>query len=182
MREALPSRPWTARCGGALILAVAFSCVALQAFAFDVAGFRSRLDATRTEVAAKTLSNSKATLARLDEMIALGVVGAREYGASHPQFAKLMDAVIADASPMKGFSDPEIEDKWGEHGNGGDAVGVPLKSLGQYDETRAAMELVVGPAHAYILVKKWETAQKARWLEQAGDELNELGEHLKQMH
>ena len=45
----------------------------------------------------------------------------------------------------------------------------------------AAVELIVSPAHAYIYVKKWESAQKARWLDQARDELNELSEHLKQV-
>ena len=42
-------------------------------------------------------------------------------------------------------------------------------------------ELIIAPAHAYLFVKKWETAQKARWLEQARDELTELTEHLKQV-
>jgi hypothetical protein len=93
-----------------------------------------------------------------------------------------MDAVIADAPAMRGYSDAELEGKWGEQGNGGDTLGVPLKSLGQFDETRAAMELIIGPSHAYIFVNKWITAQKARWLEQARDELAELTEHLKQVH
>jgi hypothetical protein len=82
---------------------------------------------------------------------------------------------------MKLYTDAEIEAKWGEQGTGGDASGIPLKSLGQFDETRAAMELIVSPAHAYIFVKKWETAQKARWLDQTRDEMNELDEHLKQV-
>ncbi|MEA2741896.1 MAG: hypothetical protein QOG25_267 [Acetobacteraceae bacterium] len=153
-----------------------------SAWAFDMAGFKVRLEATKAEAATKTLVDSKATLARLDEMIKLGETGAKEYGDRQPKFAKLMAAVVADAEAMKGFTDSEIEAKWGEQGSGGDALGIPLKSLGQFDETRAAMELIVSPAHAYIFVKKWETAQKARWLDQARDELNELGEHLKQAH
>jgi hypothetical protein len=43
---------------------------------------------------------------------------------------------------------------------------------------RAYLELGVGPAHQYIFVKKWETAQKARWLESARDEAVELLKHL----
>ena len=38
---------------------------------------------------------------------------------------------------------------------------------------------VVGPAHQYIFVKKWESAKKARWLEQARDEAVELLKHLE---
>lgn len=167
----------------ALVAAVvlAMSVGSAGAWAFDMAGFKSRLDATRAEAAAKTLADSKATLARLDDMVRIGIVGAKEYGDRQPKFAKLIAAVVADADAMKGFTDAELEAKWGEQGTGGDALGIPLKSLGQFDDTRAAMELIISPSHAYIFVKKWETAQKARWLDQARDELNELSEHLKQV-
>jgi len=165
---------------GALVLAIGLG--AAPARAFDMAGFKTKLETTKAEVATKTLADSKATLGRLDDMIKIGIVGAKEYGDRQPKYAKLMAAVTADAESMKGFTDAEIEAKWGEQGTGGDAVGIPLKSLGQFDETRAAMELIISPAHTYIFVKKWETAQKARWLDQARDELNELGEHLKQTH
>ena len=154
---------------------------AAPAMAFDGPGYRSRLEALKAEIGTKMLADPSVTLGRLDELIVLGAAGTREYGASHAKFAKLMDTVAAGAAEMKGFSDAEIEAKWGESGSGGDAIGIPLKTLGQWDETRAAMELTVGPAHAYILVKKWVTAQKARWLEQARDELNELTEHLKKL-
>jgi hypothetical protein len=166
--------------GVALVLALASGSPA--AWAFDMNGYKTRLDAAITEVGAKSLSDSKATLSQLDEMVTLGVVGAKEYGAKQPRFAKLMDAVVADAPAMKNYTDAQIEDKWGENGSGGDALGVPLKSLGQFDATRAAMELIIGPSHAYIFVKKWESAQRARWLEQARDELSELREHLKEVH
>jgi hypothetical protein len=161
---------------------LAFGMSLSSVWAFDQAGFVSRLEATKAELATKSLSDSKATLARLGEMMTLGAAGVKEYGAKQPKFARLMDAIVADAEAMKGFTDPEIEAKWGEQGVGGDAAGVPLKSLGQYDETRAALELVVGPAHAYILIKKWETARKVRWLDQAKDELTELSEHLKHVN
>jgi hypothetical protein len=163
---------------GALLLAMVVSSTG--AWAFDKVGFKSRLETTTTELATKTLVDSKATLARLDEMIKIGEAGAKEYGDRQPKFAKLMAAVTADADAMNGFTDAEIEGKWGEQGSGGDAVGIPLKSLGQFDETRAEIELIVSPAHAYIFIKKWETAQKSRWLDQAKDELTELSEHVKQ--
>jgi len=150
-----------------------------QAWAFDKAGVTARADATLVELETKRLPDSAATLARLDEMIVLGSVGVKEFAAKQPQFAKLMDAVVADAPNMKGYTDAEIEDKWGEKGTAGDAVGVPLKSLAQFGPERAYLELIVGPAHAYILNKKWETAQKARWLDQAKDEVTEYKEHLK---
>jgi hypothetical protein len=39
--------------------------------------------------------------------------------------------------------------------------------------------LVVGPATQYIFVKKWQSAKRAKWLEQARDEAVELLKHLE---
>jgi len=150
-----------------------------KAWAFDRDAYKSRAEATLAEYNTKRLANSKATLARLDEMIALGTVGMKEFGAQHPKYAKLMDAAIADSQAMKAMTDVQMEQKWGETGTGGDAVGIPLKSLAEFGEERAYLELVVGPAHQYIFVRKWETDKKARWLEHARDEAVELVKHLE---
>jgi hypothetical protein len=164
-------------CLASLLLApaAAFS----DARAFDLNGFKARAETTLAEYNAKRLADSNATLARLDEMIAIGAVGTRQYGVSHPKYARLMDAAIADVPTMKGMTDVQIEEKWGETGTGGDAVGVPLKSLGENSEQRAYLELVVGPATQYIFVKKWQSAKRAKWLEQARDEAVELLKHLE---
>jgi hypothetical protein len=171
------ARPGKAACALGLFLALAAG--SSDARAFDRGGFKARAEATLAELNTKRLGDSKATLARLDEMIALGIVGMKEYGARQPRYAKLMDAAIADSQAMKGMTDVEIEEKWGEKGIGGDAVGVPLKSLEDFGEERAYLELAVGPARQYIFVKKWESAKKARWLEQARDEGVELLKHLE---
>jgi len=157
------------------ILASAFS----SAWAFDRAGYKARAEATLAELNTKRLADSKATLARLDEMMALGIVGMKEYGIAHPKYARLMEVAIADSQAMKGMTDAELEEKWGEQGYGGDAVGIPLKSLPDLGEERAYLELVVGPAQQYIFVKKWESTKKARWLEPARDEAVELLRHLE---
>src|SRR3954454_24804595 len=114
--------------GAALTLMLLVSASS-TASAFDLGGYKARAEATLAELNAKRLADSKATLARLDEMIALGIVGVREYGAHHPQYAKLMDAVVANAQAMKGMTDVELENKWGETGTGGNA-GKRGKSVG----------------------------------------------------
>ena len=154
---------------------------AAPALAFDQAGYRARLEATRAEVAGKTLAAPDATLARLDEMVAIGVAAAQEYAAREPKYAKLMEAVIANASDMKTYSETQLEALWGEEGTGGDAIGMPLSSIGAEAPPRNVMELIVAPSMAAILVKKWQATQRAKWLNQAGDELKELGEHLEQV-
>ncbi|MFO1060570.1 MAG: hypothetical protein U1E53_26810 [Dongiaceae bacterium] len=152
---------------------------AAPALAFDAAGYQTRLEATQADVAGKTLANPDATLARLDEMIEIGIAAAREYAAKEPKYAKLMEAVIANASDMKTYSETQLEEIWGEEGSGGDAVGFKLSSIGAEDPPRNVMELIVAPSMAAILVRKWETTQRAKWLAQAGDELKELSEHLE---
>jgi len=150
--------------------------------AFDLNGFKTRAEVTLAELNTKRLADSNATLARLDEMIAIGIVGMKEYGAQNPKYAKLMNAAIADAQAMKGMTDVQIEEKWGETGTAGDAVGIPLKSLAETGEQRAFLELVVAPATQYIFVKKWQSAKKAHWLEEARDEGVELLKHLEVIH
>ena len=149
------------------------------AWAFDRDGFKSRAEANLAEFNTKRLADSKVTLARLDEMIAIGIVGMKEFSARQPKYAKLMEAAIADSQAMKAMTDVQIEEKWGEKGTAGDAIGIPLKSLSDFGEERAYLELAVGPAHQYIFVKKWVSAQRARWLEQARDEAVELLKHLQ---
>ena len=172
---------FTRRHGAILTLGLVAAVVlsSTSAMAFDLAGYKARHDATLSEVKAKSIADATATMARLDEMIELGKVGAQEYGSQNPKFAPLMAAVIADAAAMQNLTDEEIEDKWGEQGSGGDAVGVPLKSLGQFDTTRAYLELVVSPAHAAIFIKKWQGNHKPSQLDKAQDELEELGTHLQ---
>lgn len=163
-------------CALGIVLAVSTDISAARAF--DRAGYKARAEATLAELNAKRLVDSKATLARLDEMIAIGVVAMKEFGDRKPKYAGLMNAAVADAPAMKAMTDAEIEDKWGETGTGGDAVGVKLSSLAEFGEERAYLELVVAPSEQYLLIKKWEATKKARWLEEARDDAVELLRHL----
>ena len=118
-------------------------------------------------------------LTRLDEMMAIGVVAIKEFAAHDPKYAKLMDAAIADAQAMRGMTDAQLEEKWGEKGYGGDAVGMPLKSLEDSGAARGYLELLVAPAEQYIYIARWKSTKKARLLEDARDEAVELVKHLE---
>jgi hypothetical protein len=170
---------WLGRTTCAIGLVVAMGAGSSNAWAFDHNGYKSRAEATLAELNAKQLPDSKATLARLDEMIAMGIAGMKEYAARQPKYAKLMNAAIADSQAMKGMTDAQLEEKWGEKGNGGDAVGIPLKSLEENGAPRAYLELIVAPAEQYIYVKRWQSVKKARLLEQARDEAVELIKRLE---
>jgi hypothetical protein len=158
----------------ALLLATAGTSTS---WAFDIGSYKARADTTLAELDPRNLPDSKATLARLDEMIAIGIVGMKEYSEREPRYAKLMEAAIADSQAMKIMTDAELEEKWGENRYGGDAVGVPLKSLNEFGTPRAYLELIVAPAEQYIYIRKWQSAKKARWLEQARNEAVELSKH-----
>jgi hypothetical protein len=161
----------------ALLLNIAFGWPG--SWAFDVNGYKSRAEATLEELNAKRLPDSKATLGRLDEMIAIGSIAVKEYAVRQPKYAKLMDAAIADSQAMKGMTDAQLEEKWGEKGYGGDGVGIPLHTLGEASAPRAYLELIVAPAEQYIYIKRWQTVKKARLLEQARDEAVELNKRLE---
>jgi hypothetical protein len=160
------------------ILAVLGVLGSSRAWAFDRDGYKMRADQTLAELNTKKLPDSKATLARLDEMMAIGIAAIREFGARNAKYSGLANAAIADAQPMKGLTDAELEDKWGETGYGGDTVGIPLKSLGESSAARAYLELIVSPAMQYVYVNKWQSAKKVRWLDKARDEAVELSKRL----
>ena len=165
---------WLGRTACAIGLIMAMAAGSSSAWAFDLNGYKSRAEATLAELNAKQLPDSKATLARLDEMIAMGIVGVKEFAAHQPKYAKLMNAAIADAQAMKGMTDAQLEEKWGENGSGGDAVGIPLKSLGESSAPRAYLELIVSPAMQYVYIRRWQAVKKVRFLEQATEEMGEL--------
>ena len=112
-------------------------------------------------------------------MIATGIVGIKEFAAHQPNYAKLMNAAIADAQAMKGMTDAQLEEKWGEKGYAGDAVGTPLKSLEESGGPRTYLELIIAPAEQYIYIKRWQLVKKPRLLEQARDEAVELTKRLE---
>jgi hypothetical protein len=148
-------------------------------FAFDRAGYAARVEATLKEAQSGSIADPKATLARLDELTAIGMTAAKEFGAKSPKWAKLMDQLVADAPSFNKKTGVEINDKWGEEGTVGDAIGIPFKDISQFGEERAYMELVVSPNVSYELVKKWEKTKKASELKELVDENNELTDHLK---
>jgi hypothetical protein len=158
-------------------LTIAFGWSA--AWAFDLDGYKSRAEVTLAELNAKKIPNVSSTLARLDQMITIGIAAMKEYAARDPKYAKLMDAAIADAQAMKGMTDAQLEEKWGEKGTGGDAIGVPLHTLGESSAPRTYLELIVGPAEQYIYINRWQSLKKARLLEQARDEAVELNKRLE---
>jgi hypothetical protein len=163
-------------CAVGLLMAMAAGLT--SAWAFDRDGYKSRAEVTLADLNAKQLPDSKATLARLDEMIAIGIVGMKEYSARQPKYAKLMDAAIADSQAMEGMTDAQLEEKWGEKGYGGDAAGIPLKSVDESGTARAYLELIVAPAEQYIYIKRWQSVKKPHLLEQARDEAVELVKRL----
>jgi len=147
-------------------------------WAFDIDGHKVRANTTLAELTAKNLPDSQATLVRLDEMIAIGIVGMKEFSEREPRYTRLMETAIADSQAMKIMTDAELEEKWGETGYDGNAVGVPLKSLDEFGAPRAYLELIVAPAEQYIYIRRWQSAKKARWLERARNEAAELSKRL----
>ena len=82
---------------------------------------------------------------------------------------------------MKAMTPDQLEAKWGDTGDAGDAVGVPLKSLDQFSKTRNYMDLVVHPARAYTFIKAWQTSKDKQALAEAKGELNEVLEHSEKL-
>ncbi|WP_298376533.1 hypothetical protein [Azospirillum sp.] len=162
-------------------LAAAILFTPLSAMAFDVDGYKAVVTESVRELLTGTISDPAASLARQEKLIALGVEACKENAKDVPADAKIMELVIASAEGMKGLTPDQLEAKWGDAGDAGDAIGVPLKSLDQFSKTRNYIDLVVHPARAYSFIKAWQSSKNKQALVEAKGELTEVLEHSEKL-
>ncbi len=163
------------------LLAAAILFTPLSAMAFDVDAYKATVTESVRELLTGTIADPAASLARQDKLIAMGVEACKENAKENPADAKIMELVIASAEGMKAMTPDQLEAKWGDSGDAGDAVGVPLKSLDQFSKTRNYIDVVVHPARAYTFIKDWQTSKSKQALAEAKGELGEVLEHSEKL-
>ena len=149
------------------------------AAALEGARYESLTKETIQELVAGKVPNTQATFARLDQAMQIGIAGCKEYIAKHPEDAKLLDKVIAEAPGMTTMTAEELEEAWGDEGKAGDSVGRPLKNIDNNGVTRGFLDIVVHPARAHDLIVEFDKTHDVHALEEAKGELVEALGHLK---
>eukprot|EP01037_Dinobryon_pediforme_P012900 gene12900-13001_t len=165
----------------AAIALLALALPPTASWAMDVATYKSLVDETLKELVSGKITDIDTTLHRQEKLMEIGKTGCAEYAGKEPKYAKLMEAVVADADGMKTMSPDNLEAAWGDEGSRGETFGIPLKSLDQFSKTRSYLDTVVHPATAYIWLQQYKTKKDKQALERAKGELKEVLEHLKKI-
>lgn len=162
-----------------LAAAVVFSFLAMSVEAADIAGYKALISESIKEIDSGSISDLSASIARQEKAMELGLEMTKEHAKKHPEDAKLMDLVVASAPAMKSESAEDIEAKWGDEGTAADAIGKPLKSLGQFSLARSALDVVVHPARVMAFLKDYGKTKSKTALADAKGELVEVLHHAE---
>ncbi len=159
-----------------LLSATAATLFATPALALDVERFESFVGKTITAIESGNVDVEQLYRYQ-DELIGIGISGARGFAAAHADHAAAMDFVANSAQRMKALNLVEIETEWHE-GGALEATDIDLDALYDDDEATTYMEAVIHPATAYIAVRAYAVTGDEDYLEQVRDELEEIVDHF----
>jgi len=161
-----------------IVLAVA-SLFTTSASAFETDRYRELVGMTVVMIDGGTIDLDTLTQYQ-EELIAIGVRGAREYAAATPDDAALMNFVADSADAMKGMSLDGIEAAWHE-GEALNEIGIDFHSLDHFGKAVSHMDTVVHPATAYIALREYRAHPNPDFLDQIRDELSEVLAHVSHL-
>ena len=146
------------------------------AFAMQTAEFKAIVTDTIAQI-----ESGDVDVARLiglqEQLIAIGVAGAREYAATSPGDALVMNFVADSADRMVAMDLDGIEEAWHE-GAALNEIGVDIESLDHFGPVISHMDAIVHPATAILALREYGSTGDRAYLLQVRDELSEVVEHL----
>lgn len=151
-----------------------------NALALDTERFIELASATVHEANIGFISNVHKLIKIQEDLMRIGVEGAKTYIEDHPEHADMMNEVIRNAEGMKRMSLDEIEDQW-HLGKYLKAKGYDLESLDQFGEFYGLMDAIIHPATAYICLKEYKRTRNAKYLMRASAVLSEVLLHIKHL-
>lgn len=158
------------------ITAVAALLTATSAVAMDLDRYRTIVGET-----IKGTESESVDVAHLidlqEQLVSMGVQGAREYGVEAPEQAQLMNFVADHAGDMATMSLDEIEAAWHE-GEALQEIGVSIDDLDHFGRAVSHIDAIVHPSTAIIALRDYGESGDRVHLLQVRDELSEVVEHL----
>lgn len=149
------------------------------ALAMETDRFRSIVADTITQVESGTV-DADALIELQEQLVAIGVDGAREYAAASPENAQLMTFVADSATDMVAMDLNSIEAAWHD-GEALEEIGVSIDDLDHFGAAISHMDAVVHPATAIIALREYKASGDKGYLLQVKDELSEVVEHLSHL-
>ncbi len=167
-----------------LLFILAIQLIAGAAQAFDHARYTTLARSGLSDISA-LIQNTPVDPARLratlDEMLALGVQGCRDFLDQPTAHAKLIELVLEQSSTMTRLSTAEISAQW-YRGDLPKKHGIDIVALDHFgDISINYMDSIVHPATAQILLREYLATGDLFSLKAARHELKEAIEHVERL-
>ena len=161
------------------IFAVVVFSFVTSAQAADMAKSKELAHQTMDKVKSTSLTGSDidVLISMQQELIDIGKQAMKEYSASHPKTAKMLDMVYEKADSMPNLTLKEIEEQWHEKGYL-KSKGIRTDALEETSVTGSLMDTVVHPATAIIALRDYKKTKDKALLQQVSDELEEVVHHV----
>jgi len=148
------------------------------AIALDKERYLELATATIKKADGGFVSNVHKLIKQQEELIKIGVEGAKAYIVTHPEHADLLNEVINNADSMKRMTLDEIEDQW-HMGKYMKAKGYDLDKFDHFGELFSLMDAIIHPATSFISLKEYKRTRNVDYLARASAELSEVIVHVK---
>ncbi len=125
------------------------------------------------KLSAPAFSDVEGLRSLTNQVIEVGVRGAREYAEQSPGSAKLMNLLVANVDNMRKMTIPEIEEAWHD-GGFIEANGINYDFSASDTPDVNHVEAVVHAVTILLLLEEYEKSQDKDMLEQARDEFAEV--------
>ncbi len=162
-----------------LLGALAATVFASPAFALDMERFEGVVEKTLAAIESEDVDVNE-LLQYQDQLIEIGVEGAKGYGKENPDFAKAMEFVAANTDTIKAENLISIEGAWHE-GGALEAAGIDTDALYDDDYASIYMEAVIHPATAHIAARAYELTGNDEYLDMVEFELEEIVDHFEEL-
>jgi hypothetical protein len=166
----------------ALTLAIALATPVVAAQAMDTVAYKAEVEETIREVISGNIPSIDKTLARQDDLIKIGIVGAEEFAVEKPEHARLMQLTIANVDAMKKMAPEQLEEQWGDGSEAFKTAGFDITKLNQFSPARSHTDTIIHPTTTFVLLSLYKKTGDKALLEQAKLELVEVLEHLRHLN
>lgn len=165
----------TAALAGALGLTLTSATQAMSPSSYS--SYRALAEDGIRKLSDPSFSDFDALRSLTNQVIEVGVKGAREHAAENPGSAKLMTLLTSSVEKMKRMSIPEIEEAWHD-GGAIEANGIDYDFSATGDPDVNHVEAVVHAVTVLLLIDVYERDKDRSSLEQARDEFAEVIENF----
>lgn len=153
---------------------------AASAQAFSVSAYKGLAQTAVQEAIDGEVGDVAALYDVLDQLISMGVDGARARAGTDPQSAEILNFTADHAEEMKAMDLDTVEEAWHDYGAYEEA-GIDADAFDHFGPVISHMDAIIHPATAWIALKAYEQDGDSDHLEQIVDELSEVLEHLSHL-